>query len=496
MRIALSKSRPLEPLRRLALLLLILGPFLPTFQSTNPVFAKGLEDAVVRTGNKKTRLKQIGGECTFSGGKVTFGDVKKIRSAKLYSITLENCELSSNVLSELMQKTIPSRFFARHCVLGEFANTGTTYRNLSYLELEDCGIRDDDLLFLKHCVNLKALSVLSNPIHGKFLSKLAAAKELERLILRDTLLRTENVSLIREFSQLKTLDLDQTPCQPGCVTDLEALRQLKQIRVPYHSDPDAWWISLRKTNNAFRNLATEDFYNCALSDQAWGIESTLTHKYLNLAGTKITDAGIGRTNFPNLKTLDLSKCRISGETLDANKLPVLEDLRLRRCSLTKDGIAVIGKNSRLASLDISESLPADRNRLVGLSSSKIQLLDLSRNPSLDAEDIRALIHCSDLRELRLDGVSIFPELVEALGLLCSLDSLSLNQCHGFDQRSLAHFSKLKRLRQLSVLHAELSEKQLQSLQDSLRNCNVISKPPKFSENWTTMDSLAQPNELP
>lgn len=482
--------------RNLALLIQLLALFILYINCCTNATAKSLDPPVSHKTGSHSHFKQIGGDCTFKGGRVTTADVKRIRQSGLYSLTFEDCEIDETVISELLKKTVPVTLHARHCVVGQWPNNRDWYANLSYITMNNCNVRDGDISFLRHCNHLKWLNLSSNPIQGRFLIHLGDAKELEQLLLRDTLVDSENAALISKISQLKILDLDQTPCSPATVRSLEPLKQLKRLRVPYHSEPDRWWSSLRAANHIIEELATKNFHNCALSDKAFEQHSTLDHKNLNLAGTRITDRSIQTTNFPNIKTLNLSNCRVSGEYLTEDRMPVLEVLKLNECSLTKKGIAIIGKHPRLVSLEISGSLPADEGRLLGLSGSKLQSLDLSGNTSLDVADILGLKACSWLKELSLAKITLFPELLKAVSLIESLTTLSLDQCNGFDQRSLDQLARLGRLRQLSVVQAALSEQQLKSLKNALPDCNIISKPQSSSERWTTTGGFAEPNELP
>lgn len=93
-------------------------------------------------------------------------------------------------------------------------------RDITFLSMQGCGIKDADLKHLSQLVHLRSIGLDRNPIEGPGLEYLAAMKELWRLDLDGTQIRGPGLQVIAKLPNLSELQLNGTKVDDAGVEHL------------------------------------------------------------------------------------------------------------------------------------------------------------------------------------------------------------------------------------------------------------------------------------
>ena len=277
---------------------------------------------------------------------------------------------------------------------------------------------DDDLKNPYLQLLFERITTLRGGQYISSLTGLEACKELKRLYLAGTAVRTLNE--LNTLSKLETLNLSDTEIEE---LSLENLTQLK-ILLLYDS--------------AVKTLK--------------GLNTLVSLETLNLSYTKNLEE-LSLENLPKLKSLNFNNSAIN--TLSLNTLLSLESLDL-------------GDTTKLEDLSL-ENLP--QLNYLNLHNSTINTLK-GLNTLMSLEELRlsntshlkelSLENLTQLKTLYLDGSTV--NILTGLNTLLSLETLRLMNTYKIEELSLENLPQLKRIQLQSSSIKTLSLKNLLSLE--------------------------------
>lgn len=151
--------------------------------------------------------------------------------AKLKRITCEKVRFMPEDIHPLSEyeKTLDT-VEMKDCEFGEGAlEVLSSMGSLRYLSLENCGISDADLNWLKELTKLNGLSLAENPGCTGAVVAEAIASPLKSLNLKGTGFQNEDVPLLLSFPQLEYLNLSDTKTTGEALPQLAVNRNLNII---------------------------------------------------------------------------------------------------------------------------------------------------------------------------------------------------------------------------------------------------------------------------
>ncbi|TYG78088.1 hypothetical protein ES288_D02G029000v1 [Gossypium darwinii] len=298
-----------------------------------------------------------------------------------------------------------------------FGKLSSTLSNLEILDLSENYLNDSILLSLSELSSLRYLDLSINTFEGsshlRGFQLLSRLNNLETLDLSGNSLKNTILFHMRNISSLKTLRL--------------SANQLKG-RLDHIHDGTQW----RLTNLEELDLSGNLFRNNTISfPQGLSSLKSLTLYNNHLQGSLDTK---GLSNLTNLKKLDLSGNQIeSFQTFKDGgrklELTHLEELNLDGNLFNTSVFPSLNKLSNLKSLSISG------NQLKGSIDMKdleafinLRKLDMSYNELKDLVIHQELNVSSNVEELYLDHSTLNTNILQGIGVLSSLKTLSLYDC--------------------------------------------------------------------
>ena len=237
-------------------------------------------------------------------------------------------------------------------------------------------------------------------------------------------------------------------------------------------------VSWGFTSDVFEYALGDEYPNCVFV--GWKEEGVLAKCKRRLTetviGVEFEQAMIGKAEFQalhtlqNLELLILTKCTIDESALRQERLPA--GIKW----LTLDGTSIAHARSQmlsdvksvewleLAECDVTDSILGEVSQF-----SQLRMLDLSGNPGITDAGLERL---SELRELRMLNLSGNHRITDA-GLRALSESTQLRVLRLNDtcitHLGLRHLSRLDGLEFLELLHTDVTEDDLDALQQQLPN---------------------------
>ena len=267
-------------------------------------------------------------------------------------------------------------------------------------------ITDDDLFYLTAFSQLRELSLRGKSITDAGLAYVEGLTTLEALAIDFTKITDKGLARLKPLVNLRSLNLENARISAAGLDHLEAFRKLEQISLP------VWAIS----SDLNKEVAWKD--------------------------------GLARlSKLPNLRALsvDVSASVTDKELAYLTVIPRLEELHIRISGITDEGMRLLGRCTRLRTLEVSgktitddglahweelrhlRELHLNRTRITGAGlvhlqrMTELEVLDLSDSAITDAE-LANLNGLPNLRKLNLGHYLIFEdghfdEGLRAIGIL-------------------------------------------------------------------------------
>ncbi|KAI5170449.1 hypothetical protein PAEPH01_1438 [Pancytospora epiphaga] len=193
------------------------------------------------------------------------------------------------------------------------------HRKLLRLNLEGCGLVEDDLKGIDNLKGLKELFIGDNLISRKDLDRIFKLKELEVLNMFNSkqfnmgYKKKVNIDGIEALSKLKVLDLRNNRLHEKNINEIFELNELRDLRI-------------------------EDYW--AYCGMLRNISNLINLEKLSIWGFRIDENDMeGITSLKNLKELNMLQCYISGEKAFDNIGKLNDSLRLlsiEECNVRKE----------------------------------------------------------------------------------------------------------------------------------------------------------------
>jgi F-box/leucine-rich repeat protein 2/20 len=264
-----------------------------------------------------------------------------------------------------------------------------------------------------------------------------------------------DVALLAMARHLPKLELLRMACAPlisdvGVVALAQNCAGLETLDLGDTTITDAALVALANDCHKLQNLDVNYCSNISDTGVIALAQKCSALKTLDLGGTRVTDAGVSAVanNCTNIEDLNLS--HVANGITDvalrviAQHLPKLRLLHLGLCSgISDSGVIELARNCHaLKELDLSNTLVTDASvSAIASNCPMLENLNLAdddlrslptegRVPSLitDKSVIALARNCPRLRVLKLSGTAVTDVGMEALGIGCSLENLTLDCC--------------------------------------------------------------------
>jgi Leucine-rich repeat (LRR) protein len=367
------------------------------------------------------------------------------------------------------------------------------------------GIRDDELEFIGKIRSLHELSVWPVSVTDVGLSHLAGLDNLEVLRLsdfrdtpdfnkqgrRDKLSDCSGLASLAPIKLLRRLDLQEVPIGAAGFKALAQLNQLETLRLSALRLPPGD-EGTPEDVAALKSLSNLRSFEIATSVY-WNGEASLEFGYAVLRAA----AGMS-----SLRSLKVHGPCTSGGSLEAlAKASHLEELFLDPVTLSDRSLSAIGRMKDLRNLGLGSEGIVTAEVLAKLAAiPQLTQLALSGDSQLTGTDLAALANLKQLKaltladtpfgddesevlrsmpgleELNLDKTKISDRALESITSLANLHVLRLNDTAVTVDRLLVTLPKLKHLAQLSIVHVDSSDEQLDQLFAALPGLDRVYGP--------------------
>jgi Leucine-rich repeat (LRR) protein len=334
--------------------------------------------------------------------------------------------------------------------------------------------------------NLKRLHLYSGSWGEEEAVDLSKLTQLRELDLSETPLTESGIARLSHLDQLETLSLNGTCANDRLAAVLSRISNLRSLTIGSFWEEgelsDRGLGSLGRLKR-LRHLGIVGSPGGNVTDKGLAWLSKLTDlRELELGGLPITDDGLKRiATLGSLEALDLGITGITSAGL-ANLSPLkghLERLILRNTEITDDGLASLSELKELRTLDLYGTQIGDAGlaKLAGLSElreldlyetnvtddglahlaglAKLETLDLS-GTKVTGTGFAHLSNLGSLRNLVLESSSVTDDGLDAIAQLSALWSLDFRDT-GISDAGVQQLAKLKELRHLDVRDTKITE---------------------------------------
>ncbi|XP_040943998.1 receptor-like protein 1 isoform X2 [Gossypium hirsutum] len=414
----------------------------------------------------------------YLSGNAISGNLENEGFGKLSS-TLSNLEilnLSENYLNDSILLSLSELSSLRYLDLSINKFEGSSHlrgfqslsrlNNLETLDLSGNSLKNTILFHMRNISSLKTLRLSANQLKGRLdhihgLNNLTNLKYLDLSWNNIESISNQGFQLLSRLNNLETLDLSRNSFKNSILFHMRNLSSLKTLRLSGNQLKgrldhiqglnnltnlkylDLSWNDIesisnkdgtqwRLTNLEELDLSGNLFRNNTISfPQGLSSLKSLTLYNNHLQGSLDTT---GLSNLTNLKKLDLSGNQIeSFQTFKDGgrklELTHLEELYLDGNHFNTSVFASLNKLSNLKSLSISENQLKGSIDMKDLEAFiKLRELDMSYNELRDFVIHQELNVSSNVEELYLDHSTLNTNILQGIGVLSSLKTLSLYDC--------------------------------------------------------------------
>ncbi len=258
--------------------------------------------------------------------------------------------------------------------------------------------------------------------------------------------------------QIVGVDLRSSWATDADIAELARIPTLKHVDLSLSRISDRGLRSLRTAPGIVDlNL----YYAEQITDEGLSAIKGWKHlKSLNLRGTKITDTTLEfLATVPSLHSLDVGFAEITDVGLDhLASVPSLRELTIGGNKLTDDGVQLLRQLPQLTYLDLSGFQRTD---------SGLWSISLTEN------GVESIATLTELKELRLGGLSISARSLAKLKSLDKLERLSLHRCKRVGDDAVPSLSGFTRLKALDVKDTSMTEQGIAALRKALPQCQIL-----------------------
>lgn len=242
-------------------------------------------------------------------------------------------------------------------------------RDVERLDLSLTLITDAGMEQLKALENVRDLNLFAvEQITDTAVAYLRGWRKLERLNLRGTDVTDTALEYIGQITSLRSLDVSYTQITNNGLEFLSSLPALEELVLGGNKVTGAGLRvlkllpSLRTLSLSGAQKRNSGTWSVSLTDLDLDAIGTLKGlRVLDLAGVRITDAGVARLKpLGSLAAIDLSRTDVSAVGLKQLSADGLRRLSLHRCKRIDNAVAdVVVPLASLAALDVSETAFGD-----------------------------------------------------------------------------------------------------------------------------------------
>jgi cellulose synthase/poly-beta-1,6-N-acetylglucosamine synthase-like glycosyltransferase/Leucine-rich repeat (LRR) protein len=319
-------------------------------------------------------------------------------------------------------------------------------RGISTLALSRTAVRDEDLAALAAAPDLERL-VLDDPrITGAGLDRLPGDK-LRGLLMTNTGAHDDALKAVGKFRGLRELHLARTRVTGGIFQHLHGLDRLTTLVLDDTNVSDAGFADIARLTS----LESLNLERTRITGESLRHLAGLTRlKGLDLGHTKIDDAGVAHLGtLTRLESLSLKGTPITGRGFEKlGGLTKLVELNLNGTRVGDSGLRHLGLLRGLQRLELSATRITDASLAYVGRSARLEYINLYGTNITDAglAHIRGL---TDLQELYLGGTQTSDTGLAHLQNLHSLEHLDLEGTQVTDA-GLAHIRGLRNLVSLKL----------------------------------------------
>jgi Leucine-rich repeat (LRR) protein len=347
--------------------------------------------------------------------------------------------------------------------------------SLTYLDLAGTRITDAGLAHLEGLVILETLNLgaLHDRLTDAGLKHLRPLTQLDTLYLTNATVSDAGLEHLRPLTQVRGLVLYDTRVSNAGLEVLRALPRLQYLGLGHTGVDDAGTERLR----ALTKLRSLDLSQTHLSDAGLARLAFLTDlEQLGLADTDVSDVGMAHVRkLTKLNSLNLARCGVTDAGLPhLYALAALRDLDLTGTKVTPAGVAALGKALPACRITGVAAKPevSDRPGSAGDAERRAAewvlsvggKVGLAQNADDSISSITDLPPHPLVYSVKLENCRITDEMMANLEPLTRLQFLFLSQCRGVGDAGLAHVSRLKGLRVLSLNDTRTTDAGLDSVE--------------------------------
>ena len=406
--------------------------------------------------------------------KISDGDLKELEEVKNFSSGyFMLLDVSGTTVTDNGLKFVSDAETLEWIDLSNTAIDGSGFEHLRNLQrlkciiLQECKkINDKSLESLPPLKNLQSLNLRNTSITHVSMKKILTYKKLNILNLRDTGIKNESVAMLASLKNLKGLDLGETEISDSALEKMKDLKlqslDLTKSKIvgsglKFLSPEELLWIKLEGGNVTDEGMS--------------GLKHLTSLQDLNLSGNSIGDKGLAKLKkLKDLSKMNLSSSKVTDKGLaNLSGLANLNQLILSKCKINGSGLNNL-KKTNLAYLDVSETLISEN------------FSNLNELP-----DLRALILCqcmitdemiNKLKHHQMIVLEVSGNPITDAGLAgiiknLNLRFLSLENCKGITDKSVAGLAELKEMDQLNLSGTSFTQKGIDVLKKKLPDANII-----------------------
>lgn len=277
---------------------------------------------------------------------------------ELEEISLDRCQITDESLRILAaSSTIKRLRIPRTKVTDRGVAELARMSQLELLDLTDCLITSEGIGRLQSLPKLKNLSL--SGIGDREVEKIGQFPALAALSLQNVSITEEGYRPVANLKRLKEFSLIKAASADGALVALADAKELAKLRIKSTQIRSETWKTLK---DRFRNVLSLDLGETKTDDEAIAWIATLPKlEDLNLLRTPITRAGIQSLSAKRLKKLNVDDCSGMDDSAvdEIAKMKSLEFLHVGKTKITDVGLAKLARLESLKDLILNDTQVSD-----------------------------------------------------------------------------------------------------------------------------------------